>query len=298
MDALQELEKWKLTGRTSMTDHDLERYTNASHKDAQKNSQFAAEETALARGKVLRQLSERVEAAASAGQGPFAPGGTGLGRLGQSAPPASLRGTATELDSRGEDSGPHAEPAPSLGQASPPVRRTEETPVSQAPVQASQAATSHQDAPVAKAGPGTVAAAGRLGGSGEEERGGGLPPRVDSSGKSAGAPAPPAQAEVTGSRGKLAVATPSSSAPSSAAIKGTKSPRDSGGVQSFSNSSNESSPQLKATPAPAASESHKPSTDSRLRRPAALARPSPPRAASPRASEVDDEVLDFEELPE
>ena len=52
--SLQELEKWKLIGKTSMSDHDLERWTNSSRKHAQKTSQFEAEETALARGKVLR----------------------------------------------------------------------------------------------------------------------------------------------------------------------------------------------------------------------------------------------------
>ena len=124
-----------------------------------------------------------------------------------------------------------------------------------------------------------------------------------------------AQVEAAVSAAKPAVAAaPSSPAPSTPAAKGLNSPRnsgglESGGVQAFSNSSNESSPapspqhlgQLKSSPAAAA---HKPPTESRLRRPviASLPRASPPRGSSPRssprASEVDDEVLDFEELPE
>ena len=119
------------------------------------------------------------------------------------------------------------------------------------------------------------------------------------------------------------MAAPSSPAPSTPVAKASRSPldgggvvtsggRDSGGVQAFSNSSNESSPapspqqlgQFKPSTAAAASESRNPPTESRFRRPmvAALPRASPPRGSSPRssprASEVDDEVLDFEELPE
>ena len=127
---------------------------------------------------------------------------------------------------------------------------------------------------------------------------------------------------------KPAVAAPSSPAPSTPVAKASRSPLDSGGVvtsggrdsggrdsgvvQAFSNSSNESSPapspqqlgQFKPSTAAAASESRNPPTESRFRRPmvAALPRASPPRGSSPRssprASEVDDEVLDFEELPE
>ena len=52
--SLQELEKWKLIGKTSMSDHDLERWTNSSRKHAQKTRAGGDEETALARGKVLR----------------------------------------------------------------------------------------------------------------------------------------------------------------------------------------------------------------------------------------------------